>query len=112
MRYFNSILTFFILLFSVSSFSQIESMEGLWTSKGSNYTTAVFYDNEKFVFKNIGDEAVEETVIKKGKDFIITKLFNPTNGYNVQIKYTLLENGKVHSDFSGDWSGVLMWTRL
>ena len=110
MRYFNLILIFF-LLFSIFSFSQIESMEGLWTSKGSNYVTAVFYDNEKFIFKNIGDESVDETVVKKGKDFIITNLFNPASGYKVQIKYTLLENGNVYSEFSGDWSGVLIWER-
>ena len=112
MKYFNSILPFFLLFISLSYFSQIDSMEGLWSSQESNYTTAVFYDNEKFVFKNIGDEPVEETVIKTGKDFIITNLFNPINGYKVQIKYTLLENGDIHSDFSGDWSGVLIWTRL
>lgn len=56
MKYLNSILPFFLFLFSFSSFSQIDSMEGLWSSQESNYITAVFYDNEKFVFKNIGDE--------------------------------------------------------
>ena len=110
MRYFNSIIIFF-LLFSFSSFSQIESIEGLWTSEESDYTTAVFYENEKFVFKNIGDDPVEEIVINKGKDFIITNLFNPTNEYQVQIKYTILNNGYLHSEFSGDWSGVVIWIR-
>jgi len=110
MRYINLILTF-LLFFSFTSYSQIEIIEGLWISQQSNYTTAVFYDKDKFLFKNIGDDPVKETVIDKGKDFIITNLFNPVNGYMVQVKYTLLKNGNLHSEFSGDWDGVVVWEK-
>ena len=100
-----------LMLLTLSATSQIEQIEGIWKSNESKYLTAIFYSDGEFTFKNAGDSKLKEVVVNQGKDFVTTTLKNPDNNHKVVIKYTLLNSGKIHAEFIGDYEGVIIHER-
>ncbi len=99
------------MLFTFNIFGQMENLEGTWKSEGTKYVTSIFHEKGKFIFTNVGPEKVKEVVINKGKNFVTTRLDNPSNGYKVIIKYTMINKNSFKAKFIGDWKGVLIYYR-
>lgn len=100
-----------LALFTFNTYSQIKKIEGVWKSDKSAYLVAIFHQDNKFIFQNIGEDKLKEVVVNKGDDFIVTTLTNLDNNHEVVIKYTLLKNGKLRADFAGDYEGVVVHER-
>jgi len=105
------LLLFSLMLITLSATSQIEKIEGIWKSNESKYLTAIFYSDGSFTFKNVGDSKLKEIVVNQGKNFVTTILKNPDNNHEVVVKYTLLNSGKIHAEFTGDYKGVVIHER-
>ena len=100
-----------LMLFTFNIFGQMKNLEGTWKSEGTEYVTSIFHKKGKFIFTNVGSEKIKEVVINKSKNFVTTRLDNPSNGYKVVIKYTMINKNSVKAKFIGDWEGVLIYYR-
>jgi hypothetical protein len=105
------LLTLSLMLLALNISGQMKNLEGTWKSEGTEYVTSIFHKKGKFIFTNVGPEKSKEVVVNKGKDFVTTRLDNPSNGYKVVIKYTMINKNSVKAKFVGDWEGVLIYYR-
>jgi hypothetical protein len=99
----------FILIFSLSIQAQ-EQFEGSWGTKTSSHTTTIIASEyailKVFNFSFEEDSYIEEEILNQKDDKFTTKLYNPENGYEVEIKYYFIKD-KLYCKFSGDYDGLI-----
>ena len=98
-----------LLIFSLSIQAQ-EQFEGSWTSDTSTHTTVIIASEyailKVFNFSFEEDSYVEEEILNQKNNKFTTKLYNPENGYEVEIKYYFIKD-KLYCKFSGDYYGLV-----
>ncbi len=104
------------MLFSIAMHSQdfTEQLKGVWSSERTSYYVVILHDNNNgFEFVNFSFEenkSLPEKVIEEGKDYVKTQLTNPSNGYTVNITYTV-KNDQLHCKFEGDAQHATVYRR-
>ena len=110
----NLFLVLSFILISVSTYSQ-DNFSGWWQSKTSKYITMI-YDGSYGVSAVVNyspstDNTIHEEIIKRNKKTFVTRLFNPANGYLVEVKYKLKDKNNLICKFSGDLNKTIHLTR-
>jgi len=99
----------FILIFSLSTQAQ-EQFEGSWGTETSSHITTIIASEyailKVFNFSFEEDSYIEEEILNQKDDKFTTKLYNPKNGYEVEIKYYFIKD-KLYCKFSGDYDGLV-----
>jgi len=110
----NLFLVLSFILISVSTYSQ-EDFSGWWQSKTSKYITMIYagsYGVSAVVnYSPSTDNTIHEEIIKRNKKTFVTRLFNPANGYLVEVKYKLKDKNNLICKFSGDLNKTIHLTR-
>ena len=110
----NLFLVLSFILISVSTYSQ-EDFSGWWQSKTSKYITMIYagsYGVSAVVNYSLStDNTIHEEIIKRNKKTFVTRLFNPANGYLVEVKYKLKDKNNLICKFSGDLNKTIHLTR-
>ena len=110
----NLFLVLSFILISVSTYSQ-DDFSGWWQSKTSKYVTMIYagsYGVSAVVnYSPSTDNTIHEEIIKRNKKTFVTRLFNPANGYLVEVKYKLKDKNNLICKFSGDLNKTIHLTR-
>ena len=110
----NLFLVLSFILISVSTYSQ-DDFSGWWQSKTSKYITMIYtgsYGVSKVInYSPSADNTIHEEIIKRNKKTFVTRLFNPANGYLVEVKYKLKDKDNLICKFSGDLNKTIHLTR-
>ena len=110
----NLFLVLSFILISVSTYSQ-DDFSGWWQSKTSKYITMIYagsYGVSAVVnYSPSTDNTIHEEIIKRNKKTFVTRLFNPANGYLVEVKYKLKDKNNLICKFSGDLNKTIHLTR-
>ena len=110
----NLFLVLSFILISVSTYSQ-DNFSGWWQSKTSKYITMIYvgcYGVSAVVnYSPSTDNTIHEEIIKRNKKTFVTRLFNPANGYLVEVKYKLKDKNNLICKFSGDLNKTIHLTR-
>ena len=110
----NLFLVLSFILISVSTYSQ-EDFSGWWQSKTSKYITMIYAGSygvsEVVNYSPSTDNTIHEEIIKRNKKTFVTRLFNPANGYLVEVKYKLKDKNNLICKFSGDLNKTIHLTR-
>ncbi len=110
----NLFLVLSFILISVSTYSQ-DDFSGWWQSKTSKYITMIYagsYGVSAVVnYSPSTDNTIHEEIIKRNKKTFVTRLFNPANGYLVEVKYKLKDKNNLICKFSGDLDKTIHLTR-
>jgi len=110
----NLFLVLSFILISVSTYSQ-DDFSGWWQSKTSKYITMIYAGSygvsEVVNYSPSTDNTIHEEIIKRNKKTFVTRLFNPANGYLVEIKYKLKDKNNLICKFSGDLNKTIHLTR-
>ncbi len=110
----NLFLVLSFILISVSTYSQ-DDFSGWWQSKTSKYITMIYAGSygvsEVINYSPSADNTIHEEIIKRNKRTFVTRLFNPANGYLVEIKYKLKDKNNLICKFSGDLNKTIHLTR-
>jgi len=111
------LLGIFMLVSLTLQANDLKYFEGLWKSKESSYYVAVLHKSStnKFEFVNFsfGDgQSIKEEVKEVGENYIITTINYKKNDWNVEIKYTLVDENTIKCEFSGDTGVVNYYKRV
>ena len=110
----NLFLVLSFILISVSTYSQ-DNFSGWWQSKTSKYITMIYagsYGVSAVVnYSPSTDNTIHEEIIKRNKKTFVTRLFNPANGYLVEVKYKLKDKNNLICKFSCDLNKSIHLTR-
>ena len=110
----NLFLVLSFILISVSTYSQ-NDFSGWWQSKTSKYITMIYAGSygvsEVVNYSPSTDNTIHEEIIKRNKKTFVTRLFNPANGYLVEVKYKLKDKNNLICKFSGDLNKTIHLTR-
>ena len=110
----NLFLVLSFILISVSTYSQ-DDFSGWWQSKTSKYITMIYTGSycvsEVINYSPSADNTIHEEIIKRNKKTFVTRLFNPANGYLVEVKYKLKDKDNLICKFSGDLNKTIHLTR-
>ena len=109
------LLGIFMLVSLTLQANELKDFEGLWKSKESTYYVAILHYGDKleFVDFSFGDgQSIKEEVKEVGENYIITTINYEKNDWNVEIKYTLVDENTIKCEFSGDTDVVNYYKRV
>ena len=111
------LLGIFMLVSLTLQANDLKYFEGLWKSKESSYYVAVLHksstDKFEFVDFSFGDgQSIKEEVKEVGENYIITTINYEKNNWNVEIKYTLVDENTIKCEFAGDTNVVNYYKRV
>ena len=95
------------MLFSIAMHSHdlSDKLRGAWSSDRTSYYVVILYNDdtgyELVNFSFAENQTLEETVIEEGKDYIKTRLYNPTNEFETFVTYTFVD-GQLHCKFGDE----------
>ena len=93
-----------------------ESFNGMWLNEGSDYICTILASEYAVVncYNTSFEEydVIPEEIIKQDGNSFTSSLYNPDNGYRVQIEYTLISTDSISAAYSGDVEGTYILTRL
>ncbi len=111
----NLITALFITLASFTAKAQ-EQFNGMWQINGSDYICTILASEYAVIkvyntsFKDC--DVIDELILAQDANSFTSKLYNPDNGYTVEIKYTLINKDSISTQYSGHFSGPGTLTRL
>jgi hypothetical protein len=108
---------FILFILPLLSFGQLqENLTGIWKSNKSKYYVMIVYNEvDGFQFSNISfvdGDLVKEEVIEEKEDYLITSVWNPDNGYNAIIKYTVINENEILCEFEGGSTNKTIYKRV
>ena len=104
------------MLFSITMHSHelSELLRGAWSSSETSYYVVILHNEktgyELVNFSFVENQTLEETVIEEGKDYIKTRLYNPTNKFETFVTYTFID-GELHCTFEGKSNHVTVYRK-
>lgn len=106
-----------LFILPLLSFGQLkESLTGIWKGDRSDYYVMIVYNKvDGFQFSNISFEEgdiLEERVIEEKEDYLITSVWNPDNGYNAKIKYSVINENQILCEFEGGSTNKTTYRRV
>ena len=106
-----------LFILPLLSFGQLkESLIGIWKGDRSDYYVMIVYNKvDGFQFSNISFEEgdiLEERVIEEKEDYLITSVWNPDNGYNAKIKYSVINENQILCEFEGGSTNKTTYRRV
>ncbi len=108
----------FITLFGVLTFITTQAQkqfEGEWVTDTSSYVTTIIASDyavlQVFNFSFKFNNYIKETILYQDDYTFTTECYNPRNGYKVIIKYKLKNNKTIICEFSGDFDGIIEFTK-
>jgi len=105
-----------VMLFSMTVYSQelSDKLRGAWSSPETSYYVIILHNKEKGYelvnFSFAENQTLEETVVKEGKNYIKTRLYNPVNKFETFVTYTFKDN-ELHCKFEGDSNHVTVYRK-
>ena len=100
----NFFLTVF-LLFTTLFIRAQEQFEGVWVKEGSLYKTVILASEYSvinvFNYSFDSDKVLQETILLQTNSTLVTKLYNPSNGYSVQMEYFFKNKKTLHCKITG-----------
>ena len=108
---------FILFILPLLSFGQLqENLTGIWKGDNSDYYVMIVYNEvDGFQFSNISfvdGDLVKEEVIEEKEDYLITSVWNPDNGYNAIIKYTVINENEILCEFEGGSTNKTTYRRV
>ncbi len=108
---------FILFILPLLSFGQLqENLTGIWKGDRSDYYVMIVYNEvDGFQFSNISfvdGDLVKEEVIEEKEDYLITSVWNPDNGYNAIIKYTVINENEILCEFEGGSTNKTTYRRV
>ena len=108
---------FILFILPLLSFGQLqENLTGIWKGDRSDYYVMIVYNEvDGFQFSNISfvdGDLVKEEVIEEKEDYLITSVWNPDNGYNAIIKYTVINENEILCEFKGGSTNKTTYRRV
>tara|TARA_Y100001954_G_C15356425_1_gene381794 strand:+ start:132 stop:518 length:387 start_codon:yes stop_codon:yes gene_type:complete len=108
---------FILFVLPLLSFGQLhESLPGIWKGDRSDYYVMIVYNKvDGFQFSNISfieGDLLKEKVIEEKEDYLITSLWNPDNGYNAKIKYSVVNENQILCEFEGGSTNKTTYRRV
>jgi hypothetical protein len=90
------LLLLLLVLTSISSYSQYE---GKWYSISTTERLHIYKESGNFKFRNFNIDTVRPLPItiklkKHTHKYLSAKIYNPNNGWKVNVKYKLYNNGR------------------
>lgn len=111
----NLFITLCLVLTSFTLTAQ-EAFNGIWKTEGSDYLKTILASDYAVVqcFNTSFEEydVITEEILDESATSFVTKLYNPANGYEVTIEYTLINSDSISSKYFGDVRGTYALTRL
>ena len=100
----NLFITILLLLTTFISKAQ-EQFEGVWAKEGSVYETIIMASEyavmDVFNYSFESDKVIKETILLQTNNTLVTKLYNPSNGYSVQMEYFFKNKKTLHCKITG-----------
>jgi len=109
------IIILLLLLLSLSVVAQ-EQFEGKWINpKQTSYTTTILASKysvvEVFSFSFLENKTLKEHIINQSDNELNTRLYNKSNGYKININYTLKSPNIMIMDITGDTNRRVLLTK-
>ncbi|MAJ75041.1 hypothetical protein CMK13_18820 [Candidatus Poribacteria bacterium] len=104
------------MLFSIAMYSHdlSDKLRGAWSSEKTSYYVVILHDENKGYelvnFSFAENQTLKETVVEEGKNYIKTKVYNPTNDFETFVTYTFI-NGELHCEFEGKSNHVTIYKK-
>jgi|14BtaG_2_1085337.scaffolds.fasta_scaffold02482_9 hypothetical protein len=109
------LLIMFLMVTSLSLKAQ-EQFEGAWVSETSSYYTTILASEYKVLsvhnFSFYENQIITEKILFQNKNNFKTALYNPVNGYSVNIDYKMKHKDTLVCVFNGDLKRTVTLTRI
>ena len=93
-----------------------EQFEGAWVSETSSYYTIILASEYKVLnihnFSFYENKIIKEKILSQTKYSIKTLLYNPSNGYTVNIDYRIKHKDTLVLKFTGDLNETIKFTKI
>ena len=100
----NLFITIFLLLTTFISKAQ-KQFEGVWAKENSLYKTVILASEYSvinvFNYSFDSDKVLQETILLQTNSTLVTKLYNPSNGYSVKMEYFFKNKKTLHCKITG-----------
>ena len=104
-----------VMLFSITMQGQLaDQLRGVWSSENTSYYVVILHDGAKFNFTNFSfaeNKSLKETVLVEKEDYIKTKIFNPSNNWEVFITYKVVDENTISCTFEGSTNHTSYYKR-
>ena len=103
------------LFFTVLTSKAQEAFEGVWVMKGSTYKTVMLASDYAVVkiinysFKE--NDTLNEVILSQTDNTLTTSIYNPRNGYNIDMYYTVVDENTLQCVFTGDENSTVLLKR-
>ena len=111
----NLFITIFLLLTTFILKAQ-EQFEGVWIKEDSAYETIIMASEyavmDIFNYSFESDKVIKETILFQSKTTLVTELYNPSNGYSVEMEYTIKDKETLYCNITGDLNKKITLTKI
>jgi hypothetical protein len=103
------------LFFTVLTSKAQEVFEGVWVMKDSSYKTVMLASDYAVVkiinysFKE--NDTLNEVILSQTDNTLTTSIYNPRNGYNIDMYYTVVDENTLQCFFTGDENSTVLLKR-
>lgn len=105
----------FLMVTSLSLKAQ-EQFEGAWISETSSYYTVILASEYRVLsvhnFSFYENQIITEKILSQNKNNFKTALYNPVNGYSVNIDYRTQHKDTLVLRFTGDLNKTIKLTKI
>ena len=93
-----------------------KQFEGMWVCDESSCITTILSSEHKIVkvFSTSFEEhlVLKEKIISESPDSFVTSIRNRSNGWRVRMEYKYIDTDTLSCEFTGDYVGKIIMTRL
>ena len=111
----NLFITIFLLLTTFISKAQ-QQFEGVWVKQDSEYETIIMASEyavmDVFNYSFESNKVIKETILLQTNSTLVTKLYNPSNGYSVKMEYTIKDKETLYCNITGDLNKKITLTKI
>ena len=103
------------LFFTVLTSKAQEAFEGVWVMEESTYKTVMLasdYAVVKIINYSFKEYAtLNEVILSQTDNTLTTSIYNPRNGYNIEMYYTVVDEDTLQCVFTGDENSTVLLKR-